>query len=41
MTTKREAQSDKKERLRVRRREKEKFNDKIKKGGSLRVCSRT
>jgi hypothetical protein len=31
----------KKERLGVRRREKEKFNNKIKKGGSLRVCSRT
>jgi hypothetical protein len=31
----------KKERLRVRRREKEKFNNKIKKGGNLRVCSRT
>jgi hypothetical protein len=31
----------KKERLEVIRIEKEKFNNKIKKGGSLRVCSRT
>jgi hypothetical protein len=35
------ARGDKKERLRVRRRKKGKFNNKIKKGGSLRVCSKT
>jgi hypothetical protein len=35
------ARGDKKERLGVTRREKEKFNNKIKTGGSLRVCSRT